>query len=132
MPDNPTILIADDESEILSMYKQKLTHAGFTVLTVSNGEEACVAVKEYKPDLVLMDVKMPVMDGMTAQQKLRSDTETKHVRVVFLTAFSNHVADQLRDESFTKQSGALGFIQKGEDLNALVSKVREYLTAPME
>lgn len=132
MPDKPTILIADDESEILSMYKQKLTHAGFTVLTVPNGEEACIAVKQNKPDLVLMDVKMPVMDGMTAQQKLRSDPETKHTRVVFLTAFSNHVADQLRDESFTKQSGALGFIQKGEDLNVLVSKVREYLTAPME
>ncbi|MEI7720259.1 MAG: response regulator [bacterium] len=132
MSEKTTILIADDEAEILSMYKQKLTHAGFAVLTASNGEEACVAIKESKPDLVLMDIKMPIMDGMTAQQKLHSDPETQYIRVVFLTAFSNHAADQLRDVNFTKQSGALGFIQKGEDLNTLVSKVREYLTVPVE
>ncbi len=125
----PLILIADDEPEVISFYKTKLERSGFRILTASNGVEAVDIATKERPDLVLMDVKMPQMDGVAAQQKLRDNPETKDIKVVFLTAFSDPARPEI-DENVAKETGALDFIKKGINLDEFVAKVRRYLVAP--
>ena len=120
------ILLVDDEEEILMVYKKKLERSGFKVFTASNGEEAIALAKSQHPDLMIMDMKMPVMDGITAQQKIRELPELKGLKVVFLTAFSDPMKLEI-DEDVAKQVGAVGFIRKGIDLDELVVKVKGYL-----
>ena len=69
--DIPLILLADDEPDVIAVYKVKLERSGFQVIVAPNGAEAVVMAAAQKPDLVLMDMKMPVMDGITAQQKIK-------------------------------------------------------------
>ena len=120
------ILVVDDEQEILDVYATKLTMVGYEVSTALNGEEAIKMAKEKKPALILLDLKMPVMDGMTALSKLKEDPETSAIKVVFLTAFSDpNVVDE--DVAVAKEVGALDFLKKGIKLEELVSKVRSYI-----
>lgn len=120
------ILVVDDEPELITMYKTKLERSGFRVATAENGELGIAAVKAERPDLVLMDVKMPVMDGVAAQQALKADPATKDVKVVFLTAFSDPSRPEI-DEDFARNAGAIDFIKKGINLDEFVEKVKGYL-----
>ena len=122
----PLILIADDEPELLSIYREKLEQAGFRVLTAANGEQAVRIATAERPDLILMDVKMPIIDGVAAQQKLKDNPATKDLKVVFLTAFSDPRALEI-DEEYTRRIGALDFIKKGTSLDELVKRVWGYL-----
>lgn len=121
-----TILLVDDEADVLSVYQTKLAKAGFNILAASNGAEAIQVAAERHPDLILMDMKMPVMDGVTAQMKLKENPATKDIKVVFLTAFSDPINPEI-DVMSSKEIGALDFIKKGIGLDELVAKVRGYL-----
>ncbi len=123
------ILLVDDEPDIIAIYKTKLEEAGFEVSTARDGVEAVAAAAASRPDLILMDMKMPNMDGVAAQQKLKNDPATKDLRVVFLTAFADPMKPEV-DKAFARQSGAVDFIQKGIDLDELVQKVKGYLLTP--
>ncbi len=120
------ILIADDEADVLSIYKTKLERAGFMVLSASDGTEAVRLAAEKKPDLILMDMKMPVMDGITAQQKIKENPDTQNLKVVFLTAFSDPMKPEV-DERLAKELGTVDFIRKGINLDEFVQKVKGYL-----
>jgi two-component system phosphate regulon response regulator PhoB len=120
------ILLADDEEDILSVYRTKLERVGFRVITASDGAQAVQMATEQHPDLVLMDMKMPVMNGITAQSKLKENPATKDIKVVFVTAFSDPVHPEV-DEKFSKENGAFDFIRKGIGLDELVEKVQGYL-----
>ncbi len=124
----PRILVADDEPEILAVYKTKFERAGFDLLTASDGIEVIAMATAHLPDLILMDVKMPRMDGITAQKKLYETPETRELKVVFLTAFSDPAAQEI-DENFGRELGVYGVIKKGGDLNDLVSQIQKYLKA---
>lgn len=119
------ILIVDDEDQILTIYRTKLEQEGFRVVTAKNGLQAIEAAKNEKPDLVIMDVKMPVMDGVEAALKLKEDPATKGVKIVFLSAFGD--IDKEVDRKVAKEIGALDFIKKGISLNELVSEVRKHI-----
>jgi CheY-like chemotaxis protein len=124
----PLILIVDDEPDVLTTYKTKLERSDFRVLTATNGEEGVAAAVANHPDLILMDVKMPVMDGVEAQQKLKDDPTTKDIKVVFLTAFSDPTRPEI-DAKFAEENGALDFIKKGIGLDDFVTKIRGYLAS---
>ena len=80
------ILIAEDEPDIRDLVKFTLTFAGYTVVAVTNGAEALEAARIEKPDLVLMDVRMPRMTGYEACSAMKADPTLKHIPVVFLSA----------------------------------------------
>jgi CheY-like chemotaxis protein len=122
----PLILIVDDESDLVASYKTKLERSGFRVLTAENGEEGVAATLANHPDLVLMDVKMPVMDGVTAQRKLKEEPATKDIKVVFLTALGDDAHPEI-DKTSAKETGALDYVKKGISLDELVEKIRGYL-----
>ena len=82
----PLILVAEDERDIRELIVFTLQMAGFNVVEVPNGEEAVKRAPEVKPDLILMDVRMPKMTGFEACKALKQQENTKDIPVIFLSA----------------------------------------------
>ncbi len=86
MADKKTILVVDDEITILTLLAARLINAGYDVLKADNGIDAVNIAKEKIPDLIILDIIMPRMDGMAVSQRLKEDNSTKNIPIVFLTA----------------------------------------------
>lgn len=128
MPDQPLILIVDDEPDFREIFGTKLSSVGYRIETAENGEEGVKKAKAIKPDLILMDVKMPVLDGAGALLKLRDDPETKSLKVVFLTSLGDPRAEmQEMSRRFSTEFGAQGYIRKTDSLEDLVDQVKGFL-----
>ena len=128
MSEHPLVLIVDDEAAFREIFGAKLLANGFRVETAENGELGVAKAKAIKPDLILMDVKMPVLDGPDALLKLREDPETQNIKVVFITGLgdpTDHV--QEINKKFSKEFGAQGYIRKSDDVNGLTDKVLAFL-----
>lgn len=104
------VLVADDEPPIRLLCQVNLAIAGMDVLQASDGEEALELARTEGPDLVLLDLMMPRLDGWTVAQELHTDERTKEIPVVFLTARAT-ANDRLRAEKL----GALGYVLKPFD-----------------
>jgi DNA-binding response OmpR family regulator len=82
----PLVLVADDDADILALVKFRLERAGYAVLAASDGEEALQLATEQSPDLAVLDVMMPKLDGYEVTSRLRQREETRDVPVILLTA----------------------------------------------
>jgi two-component system alkaline phosphatase synthesis response regulator PhoP len=116
---NKTILVVDDEQDILDLIEYNLKKEGFKVLKAENGEKGIEIAKEYKPDLVLLDIMMPKMDGLETVELIRKDEELKRTPVIFLTARSD---EKTEIESLNK--GGDDFITKPISTTKLVSRIK--------
>jgi len=83
---DPIILVAEDERDIRELIVFTLQLSGFNVVEVSNGQEAVQKAKEIKPDLILLDVRMPKMTGYEACEALKAEEKTENIPIVFLSA----------------------------------------------
>jgi two-component system, OmpR family, alkaline phosphatase synthesis response regulator PhoP len=118
------ILAVDDEKHILRLVQINLEKAGYDVLTGTNGREAVEKVRAEKPDLVVMDVMMPEMDGFEALQTLKADPATAGVPVIMLTAKA-----QDADVFHGWQSGADLYLTKPFNPTELLTFVKRILDA---
>lgn len=113
------ILIVDDEPDILEFITYNLERENYQVVTASNGKEAIQMVKDELPDLILMDVMMPVMDGIEACKQIRTFPEFKDIFIIFLTA---------RSEEYSELSGfnagADDYIAKPIKPRVLLSRIK--------
>lgn len=82
----PLVLIADDEEDIKIILKMYLENEGFEVATAYDGLDAMNRIKERRPDVILMDIMMPVLDGIEVTKRLKAADETKDIPIVILTA----------------------------------------------
>ena len=122
------ILLVDDEPNFLEILSIKLNTAGFRVEVAANGDMGIKRAKELKPDLILMDVQMPIKNGVEAVTELRQDKEMKETKIVFLTSYGDSRPDAVgTDEKFAKELGALGYLRKTDDLDNILARVREFL-----
>ncbi|MFM9143550.1 MAG: response regulator transcription factor, partial [Bacteroidota bacterium] len=116
------ILVVDDEPDILEIISYNLVKEGYAVKTAENGQDALKVAKDFVPDLVLLDVMMPKMDGMEACKQLRQIPSLKSCFVLFLTA---------REEEFVEvlsfQAGADDFLTKPIKPRALLSRIEAIL-----
>lgn len=116
------ILLVDDEQDILEVIGYNLEQEGYQVFTASNGKIAVEVAKKERPHLILLDVMMPVMDGIEACEKIRQNPETEEVIIAFLTA---------RNEDFSQvagfEAGADDYIAKPIRPKLLLSKVKALL-----
>jgi len=116
------ILIADD----YVLYRRKvaliLKHAGFHVVEADNGMMALKQAKKLHPDLILMDVMMPVMDGLEAIRRIREDESLRHVPIIMLTT-----SVRMKDVPIALASGADAYISKPQSAEQIVEKVRTCL-----
>ena len=102
-----TILIVEDNEDNRLIYSQYLTHGGFRVLEAANGAEGIEAARRERPDIILMDISMPVMDGLTATRHLKADAELSAIPVIALTAHAMPA-----DEEMARDAGCDGYISK--------------------
>lgn len=118
----PLILVVDDEESNLAFYQACLDQDGYRVTQATNGEEALKAAEAEDPDLVLLDVRMPVMDGFQACRELRAREKTRYTPVLFLTALGEeeHVQEGI-------QCGADDFLAKPVHSEELRIRVRSLL-----
>ena len=110
------ILIVEDEVDILDIVKMRFTANNYAVVTASDGETALKMIREEKPDAVLLDIRMPGMDGLTVLKKIREDD--KAIPVFIYTAYSNEERVKLANEL-----NATGFIIKTNDLQSEIVKI---------
>ncbi len=118
----PKILVVDDEQDILEIIRHSLNKEGFEVHVAANGVQAIDQARRVKPELILMDVMMPVMDGMEACRQLREDPATAGIAIVFLTARSEEFAELAGFEA-----GADDYITKPIRPRVLLSRLRAVL-----
>lgn len=120
------VLVVDDVLPNVKLLAAKLTREYFDVITAYNGPEALELVRKEAPDIVLLDVMMPGMDGFEVCEKIRSDPDTMHIPVVMVTALSD-VADRVRG----LESGADDFLTKPVNDIALFARVRSLVRLKM-
>ena len=119
---NTKILLVDDEPDILEIIGYNLAQEEYQIFTASNGKEAIATAKKVIPDLIIMDVMMPEMDGMEACENIRKIPELSNVLITFLTARSE---DYSQVAGF--DAGADDYITKPIKPKVLVSKVKALL-----
>lgn len=117
-----TILIVDDNPNNVQLLKAVMTMRGFDVLVAKNGLHALETVKAELPDIILLDIMMPEMDGFEACQKLKESPATKNIPIIFLTAKS-HIDDIMKGFEL----GAVDYITKPFSSNELVARVEIHL-----
>lgn len=117
-----TILCVDDDAIQLKLLGFSFKRAGFEVLTASNGEISIDIAKENLPDIILMDLMMPVMDGATATEHLKSDPATAHIPIVLFTAYE---AGELAQRALN--AGAEALVRKTTPPSTVVDTVKKYL-----
>lgn len=113
-----TILIADDEEAVRSLVKRLLSKT-YKVIEADNGEEAVKVAVNQKPDLILMDILMPKMDGLTACYAIKRNQATKEIPVVMLTAVDYDLNRKLSQDVM----GAQGYITKPFNSEALMNMI---------
>jgi CheY-like chemotaxis protein len=96
----PRLLIVDDEPDIRTSLKERLEFNNYEVSTASNGLEALNLANSRKPDIIVTDIRMPVMDGLEMINALRQKEDTKHIPVIIMTAFDLELWDKVNSIDF--------------------------------
>lgn len=117
-----TILVVDDEQDLLDLMEIILGGEGFNIITASNGQEAINKLKETIPDLVLLDVMMPIMDGWQTLKNIKTTKETSHLPVVMVTA---KIGDDDRMRGL--REGATDYIGKPFAPREVVNRIKTIL-----
>lgn len=117
-----TLLIIDDEEALTSMLSFRLKGMGFNTITAGDGDKGVKLAKKNKPDLILLDLKMPKIDGFEVSKRLKQDSDTRHIPILVFSALAN----KNTKESIVKLN-ASGFIEKPFEPELLVDKINEIL-----
>jgi two-component system, cell cycle response regulator DivK len=123
----PLVLIVEDQCELRRLYAQELTMSGFDVIEAGNGADAIERTTERSPDVVLMDLSLPVLDGWEATKRLKGDRRTSHIPVVALTAH-----DGSGELQRATSAGCDWFVPKPCLPHDLIEEVRRVLAGPLD
>lgn len=116
------ILYVEDNDDNIYVVKNRFTRAGFTVLVATDGEQGVAMAAAERPDLILMDLRLPVLDGWEATRRIKAQPETRHIPIIALTA---HAMSGDREKALA--AGCDDFDTKPVELPRLLEKVRALL-----
>jgi DNA-binding response OmpR family regulator len=117
------ILIVDDETDLVETVRFPLEMEGFNVLVSYNGEDALNQARKEKPDLIILDLMLPKLDGYKVCRLLKFDERYKHIPILMLTAKT-----QEKDKILGMETGADEYITKPFEMNDLMEKVKAHLS----
>ncbi len=117
------IQIVEDDPKSLKLIRDLLLSSGYTIIEATDGRQGVELAKAQKPDLIFMDIQMPVMDGLEATKILKADGETKDIPIIALTAYA-----MKEDEAKVLQAGCDGYMTKPIDIKRFLKKAEEYLS----
>ena len=118
-----SVLIVDDTPENLTVLRQMLTEHGFHVRPAISGEIALKTVQTDLPDLILLDIVMPSMDGYEVCRKLKADEQTKHIPIIFISALN-----ELKDKVKAFSEGGVDYITKPFQIEEVLVRVKTHMT----
>ena len=121
--DRPLVLIVEDQHELRQLYMQELALSGFDVIEAANGVDAITHTASHTPDVVLMDLSLPILDGWEATRRLKADDRTAHIPIVALTAH-----DGSGELQRATSAGCDWFVPKPCPPDALVTELRRVLS----
>lgn len=121
--ENKKVLVVDDEPDVLALLTLMLKSQGYNVITAIDGQEALEKARKEAPDLILLDVMLPKMDGYKVARMLKFDENFSHIPIILLTA-----KIQEKDRQTGLEMGANDYMTKPFDTALLLSKVKETLS----
>ncbi|MGE5202545.1 MAG: response regulator [Acidobacteriota bacterium] len=116
------ILVVEDTEDNRQIIRDLLTSAGFEMIEAVTGEEGVAMAAQHKPDLILMDIQLPVIDGYEATRRIKAIPELKAIPVIAVTSYA-----LAGDEQKTRDAGCDGYVAKPFSPRQLLAKVREFL-----
>ena len=116
------ILITEDEPKNMTLFRDLLKISGYSTIEATDGKQGVELAKENKPDLILMDVQMPVMDGLEATRILKADADTSNIPILALTSYA-----MKGDKERILSAGCDGYLAKPIDIQEFRKTVDEYL-----
>ena len=119
------ILVVDDEPDIVKVLVARLKEQGYETITALDGNQALVQAEQHQPDLIILDIMMPGMDGTEAAQKLRENPKTRGIPIIFLSALQTKTEEQNEGEKI----GGNVILAKPFEINILLTKIREMTTS---
>ena len=118
-----TILIVEDDTKNMTLFRDLLGVSGYSTILASGGKEGIELAKAKKPDLILMDIQMPGMDGLEATRILKADATTSGIPVIALTAYA-----MKGDKERMLKAGCDGYLAKPIDTDEFLQEVAKYLS----
>ena len=128
MADKKKILLVDDDPDFVEAVKVIVESGGYDVTVAYDGKEGLEAVAEEKPDLIVLDVMMPVMNGHEACAKLKADEATKGIPIILLTAVADRVTTSTYTHRDMLESEAEDYMPKPVEPGELLERIKSWLT----
>jgi two-component system cell cycle response regulator DivK len=116
------ILVVEDTEDNRQIIRDLLTSAGYEMIEAVNGEEGVAKAAEHRPDLILMDIQLPVIDGYEATRRIKAQPELKHIPIIAVTSYALS-----GDEAKTREAGCDAYVAKPFSPRQLLAKIREFL-----
>jgi two-component system, cell cycle response regulator DivK len=116
------ILVVEDQEDNRRILRDLLGNAGYQLIEAKSGEDALAAVMKQRPDLILMDIQLPIMDGYEATRQIRANPNMKAVPIIAVTSYA-----LAGDEAKAQAAGCNAYVSKPFSPRALLAKVRELL-----
>ena len=116
------ILVIEDTEDNRRIMRDLLTNAGFGLIEAATGEDGVRMAEAERPDLILMDIQLPVMDGYEATRRIKANPALKHIPIIAVTSYALS-----GDEEKTRAAGCDGYVSKPFSPRMLLAKVREHL-----
>ena len=116
------ILVVEDQVDNRQILRDLLTSADYEMTEAENGEEALAAVAKQRPDLILMDIQLPIMDGYEATRRIKANPAWKDIPIIVVTSYALS-----GDEAKARNAGCDAYVTKPYSPRALLAKIREFI-----
>ena len=116
------ILLVEDEADNMQILRDTLVNADYRISEAQNGEEALEAVAKERPDLILMDIQLPIMDGYEATRRIKADASLRSIPIIAITSYALG-----SDEERARAAGCDDFVAKPYSPRDLLARIRRYL-----
>ena len=118
------ILVVEDQEDNMQILRDVLASADYQIVEAQNGEEALAAVAKQRPDLILMDIQLPIMDGYEATRRIKADAALRSIPIIAITSYALG-----SDEERARAAGCDDFVPKPYSPRELLAKIRRYSRA---
>ena len=123
---NKTILVVEDQEDNRQILRDLLASSGFLMIEAHDGQQALAMARSQRPDLILMDIQLPVVDGYEATRSIKRDPELKHIPVIAVTSYALS-----GDEERAREAGCDAYVAKPYSTRHLLAKIGQFLEGPL-
>jgi len=116
------ILVVEDQEDNRQILRDLLTNAGFEMIEAENGEDAVASAQARRPDLILMDIQLPILDGYEATRRIKADPDLKSIPIIVVTSYALS-----GDEDKARLAGCDDYVAKPFSPRQLLAKIKEYV-----